>query len=218
MLPILLAVLAQSPDVGVTTTPSNEAQWVESSGFAAVAPASLSAGNVSASLLLGAPELSMTYRQGFSFGELDGTAAFDYFHLSLALEGGVRARIAHRERFDFAALGAIGIEFNPGNQYLDAANFSYVGVRPRFGFVGSYTVFQNLAVVGAADLRVTFPLGRFGTVVRPTISAGGEFQLGGPFTAILMGEIGVDATTSPLNVLSIRPAWGVRAGFGMRLF
>ena len=73
-------------------------------------------------------------------------------------------------------------------------------------------------MVAEADVRVTFPLGRLGSVVRPTFSAGGELQLGGPFTAILMGEIGADATTSPTGALSVRPAWGVRAGFGMRLF
>ena len=182
------------------------------------APASLPAGTNALYGFVGAPELGVGYRQGFGPVEFEARGLFNLFKVSVTGELGVKFALLHHDKLRLAPTLALGIELNAGARYFDAYNFGFVGLRPRVGFNASYDFTDTVS--GLAQLEIPWSIGLTaqGFQATPLIGAGAEFHLGGSFSLLLSGHIGVDATREPLGVTQVRPAWAARLGIGYRLF
>ncbi len=183
-----------------------------------MAPAALPAGTLALWGLLGAPDVGIGYRQGFSVFELEARATFNYLLLSTIFEAGVRVPVFRRNKLEMAPVAALGLEFNSGSKYFDPANFASVALRPRIGGVVSYLVSETVQALLLVDVPWAISLNVTGSHVSPTIGAGAEFHLGGRLSVLALGQIGVDVLKAPLAVTQVRPAWAFRLGFGYRVF
>ena len=183
-----------------------------------VAPAALPAGAMSLYAMLGAPELGGGYRQGLSLVELEVKVMFNYLLAAGVLEVGVRIPVYEKGRVQMAPTLALGLEGNTGSRYYDRANFSYIAIRPRAGFITSYRFTDTLAGIVLVDLPWSVALTSQGSHVVPTIGAGAEIHLGGNMSGFAMANVGLDAIKEPLGVTQYRAGWAFRLGLGFRLF
>ncbi len=183
-----------------------------------VAPATLPAGAMSVYALLGAPELGAGFRQGFGIMELDARLLFNYLLASGSLEVALKFAVYEKGMIQMAPLVALGLEANSGSRYYDRANFAYVALRPRVGFITSIRFTDTVAGLVQFDLPWSVPFTSQGSHVVPTVGAGAEAHLGGNMSGFLMANVGLDAIKEPLGVTQYRTAWGVRLGIGFRLF
>jgi hypothetical protein len=183
-----------------------------------VAPAAMPAGAVSAYAMLGAPEVGGGYRQGLAKFELEAKLMFNYLLAAGVLEVGVRIPVYEKGKIQMAPTVAMGLEANSGTRYYDRANFSYVAIRPRVGFITSLRFSDTLAGIVLFDLPWSIAVTSQGSHVVPTVGAGAEMHLGGNMSGFVMGNIGMDAIKEPLGVTQYRPAWAIRLGLGFRLF
>ncbi len=183
-----------------------------------LAPAAMPPGAMSIYALLGAPELGAGFRQGLSFMEIEVRLLFNYLLASGVLEVGGKFPVYDKGMVQLAPTLALGLEANSGSRYYDRANFAYVAVRPRVGFVTSLRFSDTLAGLLQFELPWSISFTSQGTHVVPTIGAGAEAHLGGNMSGFLMANVGLDAIKEPLGVIQYRTAWAVRLGLGFRLF
>ncbi|MBX7113603.1 MAG: hypothetical protein K1X64_04650 [Myxococcaceae bacterium] len=210
---IVSALLAAEVRLEDTVLPSPE----RSMGGVA-SPAVLPAGAAAAYLLMGAPDVAVGYRQGVRFFEVEGRAGIDYFDASFSADAIGRFTL-HKSAFaHFAGYGGVGIVANTGARYYSKANFGYFGLRPRLGFLSSLQFTETIAGLFQVDVPWTLSVTSAGSRWVPTAGAGAEMHLGGQWTGLVMGNIGLDAIKEPLGVTQFRPAWQIRVGLGYRLF
>ncbi|MCC6335334.1 MAG: hypothetical protein IT380_15255 [Myxococcales bacterium] len=185
---------------------------------AVVAPAALPPGTLALYGLMGAPDLGAGYRQGIGGVELEAKALFNIFEVSGLFEGGVKVPIFRGERLALAPGVAMGLKLNSGSRYFDAANFGYLGLRPKVSFHATYTFSDLMEGVAQLEVPLTIPLTAQGIQFTPLLGAGVEFQVGGSFSVSGTVHVGLDVVKEPLGVPQTRAAWGVRLGVGYRLF
>lgn len=216
---VLLAVpgraLAQEagalPDFGVS---ERETQF-----GGVVAPVALPSGGAAAYGYVGAPEVGGGYRQGLSGLEIEGRAAFNYLMLSLAAEGLVRIPVYREGAVAVAPTVGLGLVYDTGSRYYDRSNFQFFGVRPRVGVLATYRVAETVQAIGALDVPWSIPLGAGGGGhLTPLAGGGAEIFLGDEISALVMGQLGLDAIKEPLGVTQYRVGWQVKLGVGFRLF
>ena len=183
-----------------------------------VAPAALPQGAMSLYAMLGAPELGGGFRQGFSKIELEVKLMFNYLLASGSLEVGLRVPVYEKGMVQMAPTVALGLEANSGSRYYDRANFAYVAVRPRVGFITSLRFTDTVAGIALFDLPWSIAFTAQGSHVVPTVGAGAEVHLGGNMSGFVMANVGLDAIKEPLGVTQYRTGWALRLGLGFRLF
>ncbi len=183
-----------------------------------MSPAALPAGASALYALLGAPNVGAGYRQGFSLVEFEAKALFNYFLASFLLEVGVHIPLYERGKIQMAPIIAVGFEADSGTRYYDTANFAYLAVRPRLGFVTAVKFTETVSGLVAVDFPWAIPLTSTGAHITPEVSAGAEVYLGGKISGLIMGELGMDVIKMPLGVTQYRGLWGIRLGLGYRLF
>ncbi len=183
-----------------------------------LAPAALPAGAMAVYALLGAPELGGGFRQGFAQLELEVRLMFNYLLAAAVLEVGIKVPVYEKGIIQMAPTVAVGFEANSGSRYYDRANFGYLAVRPRFGFVTALRFSDTVCGLVLLDLPWSIPVNVQGTHVVPTVGAGAEVHLGGNMSGLVMANVGLDAIKEPLGVLQVRVGWAVRLGLGFRLF
>lgn len=183
-----------------------------------LAPAALPAGAMAVYGLLGAPEIGGGFRQGFQYFEIEARVMINYLLGAGVLEAGVKVPVYDKGMFQMAPTVALGIEGNSGTRYYDRANFSYVALRPRVGFITSVRFSDTIAGLVLFDLPWSVAVTTAGSHVVPTLGAGVEGHLGGNLSGFFMANVGLDAIKEPLGVVQYRPAWAVRLGLGFRLF
>ncbi len=183
-----------------------------------VAPAVLPAGAMSLYAMLGAPEVGGGFRQGFSMLELEVKLMFNYLLASGWLEAGLKFPVYEKGKIQLAPTVGLGLEANSGTRYYDRANFSYVALRPRVGFIASYRFSDTVAGIALFDLPWSVVLTSQGSHVVPTVGAGAEIHLGGNMSGLVMANVGLDAIKEPLGVIQYRAGWAIRLGLGFRLF
>lgn len=209
---LTLLLLAAEPVLDLSPEPNDQVVG------GAMAPAALPAGTLAFWGLLGAPDVGVGYRQGFSGFEFNAQATFNYLAISTTLEVGGRVALYRKNRLELAPLAALGLEFNSGSTYFDVANFASIALRPRIGGIASYAFSETVQGLLLADVPWAISLNVVGTHFSPTLGAGAEFRLGGKLTVLALAQIGVDALKEPLGVTQVRPAWAIRLGFGYRVF
>ncbi len=215
MLTALLALaLSAEPAVVVASPDVNPAR--KTGGV--IAPAVMPGGSTSLYAMLGAPELIGGYRQGFQAFELEARASFNYLLASFAAEAGVRIPIFNKNDVQMAPTVGLGLEFNSGARYFDKANFGYVALRPRLGFVTSIKLTEILSALVLFDLPFSIPLGQYGTHVVPTFGGGVELALGSNISGLVAATVGMDVIKEPLGVTQVRAGWSIKLGVGFRLF
>jgi hypothetical protein len=138
--------------------------------------------------------------------------------VSTVLEVGGRWGIYQDAKLRLAPTLALGLELNAGATYFDRANFGFVGLRPRLGFVASYAFSETVSGVAQFDLPWAIGLTAQGFQVTPLVGAGAEVHLGGHWSLLVSAHIGFDATKEPLGVTQYGVAWAGRLGLGYRLF
>lgn len=210
---LTVLLLAAEPSVASRVVPSGE-QVVGG----AMAPAALPAGTLALWGLIGAPDIGVGYRQGFSTFELNAALTFNYLTVSTIIEAGLRLPLYRQNRLQMAPLAALGFEFNSGSTYFDQANFASVAVRPRLGVVASYTATELVQAIGLVDVPWAISTSVVGSHFAPTVGAGAEIHLGGRLSLLTLAQVGVDVLKAPLAVTQVRAAWAFRLGFGYRLF
>ncbi len=183
-----------------------------------MAPAALPAGAMALYAMLGAPELGGGFRQGFSAFELEVRLMFNYLLASGVLEVGLKIPVYEKGIVQMAPTVSLGIEANSGSRYYDRANFGYVAVRPRVGFITSLRFTDTIAGLVLFDLPWSIAFTAQGSHVVPTVGAGVEGHLGGNISGFVMANVGLDAIKEPLGVTQYRTGWAVRLGLGFRLF
>ena len=192
----------------------------EEARFGGEAPAMLPAQSTAVYGYFGVPELGIGFRQGLGPVEIDSTASLDYFDLTLA--GEVRARflaIGDRALLQVAPFLGLGIAWDSGTTYSDKRNFGYTAVRVHGGAIGSRAIADTVSLIGLAELRwdlFTSPSG--GHRIEPLFGGGVEVMLGEGVSALAVGELGVDARALPDGTSNTSLGYGLRFGFGFRLF
>ncbi|MBE2253438.1 MAG: hypothetical protein IAE78_28175 [Myxococcus sp.] len=187
-------------------------------GGAAVAPAAMPAGTIGFWGTLGAPDVALGYRQGFSAIEFEAQARFHYLELSSTVEAGIRLASWKSGRAMLAPTFSLGLKLNSGARAFDPYNFAFVALRPRLGGVLSLQVSEVAQVVVTAEVPWAIAMNVTGYQVTPTVGGGAEFQLNQKLSLVAVGLLGVDVIKEPLGVPVARLAWGVRLGVGYRLF
>lgn len=210
---LLSALVVAAPTQTATFSPKESSRVLGG----VLAPAKLPAGTIALYGFVGAPELGAGFRQGFDALELEARALFNVFQLSATVEGGVRLGVYQRDRLQLAPTASLGLAFNSGSTYFDAANFGSVSLRPRVGGTLSYSFSDLVAGLIYAELPWAIGLSG-GHQVTPILGAGAEFYLGGSLSLLVAAHAGVDLVQAPGAEAFTRPAWGLRLGLGHRVF
>lgn len=224
LLPALVVAIAFGPTPAseapaeITVSEPHVSSMTDRRVGGVVAPASMPAGAMSLYAMLGAPELGGGFRQGFSMMELEVKLLFNYLLASGSLEVGLRFPVYDKGLVQMAPTVAIGLEANSGSRYYDRANFAYVAVRPRVGFITSLRFTDTVAGLVLFDLPWSISITNRGSHVVPTVGAGAEVHLGGNMSGLVMANVGLDAIKEPLGVTQYRTGWAIRLGLGFRLF
>jgi hypothetical protein len=184
----------------------------------AVAPAALNSGSLAFYGQLGAPDLALGYRQGFSLLEVEVRAVFNYLDLSVFADGGIRVPLFRGERWIVAPGASLGLKYGSGNRYFDRQTFQGWSLRPRAQFTASYLLQETIQLLGTIDLPLSVLTTLNGYQVVPTLGGGAEFHLGGRLSISVLGSIGLDLLREPLGVPQARLAWGFRVALGYRVF
>ena len=207
-----------SEHIGINVSEPHVSTMTDRRVGGVVAPAAMPAGAMSLYAMLGAPELGGGFRQGFSMMELEVKLMFNYLLASGSLEIGLRFPVYEKGMIQMAPTVALGLEANSGSRYYDRANFAYVAVRPRVGFITSLRFTDTVAGIVLFDLPWSIALTSQGSHVVPTVGAGAEVHLGGNMSGFVMANVGLDAIKEPLGVTQYRTGWAIRLGLGFRLF
>ncbi len=185
---------------------------------AAAAPAALPAGTLALYGQLGAPDLTLGYRQGFSLLEFEARGVFNYLDLSTFIDGGLRVPLFRGERWIVAPGASLGLKYSSGNRYFDKLTYQGWAIRPRVAFTGSYLLQETIQLLANFDLPLAIGTSFNSYQFTPTVGGGAEFHLGARLSLSIVASIGVEVLREPLGVAQVRPAWGLRAGIGYRLF
>ena len=186
---------------------------------ASLVPAALPAGAIASYAFFGAPEIGGGYRQGFGVFELEGRARFDWFRIALAAEVVGKVPVYRGSALDVAPSFGFGLVYDTGQRYLAAANFQYFGLRLVAGGVASYKLAETLRAIAAAEIPLDITLNRVGGFrVTPLAGAGVELFLGEDFTAMALGQLGLDAYADPAGSPGGRLGFAVRVALGYRMF
>ncbi len=199
----LIALLVMSAEPSFSSLATRVSAANDQVVGGAMAPAALPAGTMAFWGLLGAPDLGVGYRQGFSAFELEAKATFNYLELSAVFEAGVRVPVFRRNRLQVAPTAGVGLQFNSGSTYYDPANFASVALRPRLGAVASYELSDTVQALALVDVPWAISL---------------NVVLGNRFSLLTLGQLGFDVLKAPLGVTQARAAWAIRLGVGYRLF
>ncbi|MFT3836530.1 MAG: hypothetical protein QM723_06005 [Myxococcaceae bacterium] len=183
-----------------------------------MSPAALPSGASALYAVLGAPNVGAGYRQGFNALEFEAKAMFNYFLASFLLEVGIRIPLYEKGKVQMAPVVAVGFEADSGTRYYDTANFGYLAVRPRLGFVTAIKFADTVSGIISVDFPWAIPVTSSGAHITPQVGAGAEVYVGGKLSLLIMGELGMDAIKMPLGVTQYRGLWGIRLGLGYRLF
>jgi hypothetical protein len=211
---LLAAALAAGPGSGVSSTlgaPAPELGGV-------LAPAALGPGTLAVYGLVGAPELAVGFRQGFTTFELEARASFDLFQAAGVLEGGLKVPVLRAGSFLLAVGGLLGVKLDSGARYADPANFASVALQPRALAAASLEASEAVALLARLDVPLAISLTGPGVEFRPTLGAGAELRLGPGLSLLVMGQIGVDVLQPPAGISVQRLAWGLQFGLGYRVF
>jgi len=185
---------------------------------AAAAPAVLPSTTNAWNLWLGAPEISLGYRQGFSLFELEARAAFHYFQLAGTAETAVRLRAFEKENLLLAPSLGLGLTASSGSTHLDKYNYSHVSLQLRLGFWATYAFTPSISGIGLFDFPIRIPFASNGLSLAPTAGTGAEFYLGSRLSLLLMAGLGPEWIRQPSSSsVSCRLAWYARFGFGFRI-
>jgi hypothetical protein len=184
----------------------------------AIAPAALGPGTIALYGLVGAPELAVGYRQGFSALEIEARFSFDLFEVAGLLELGAKVRVYEQGRLQLAIGGNLGLGANSGSTYADLGNFASWTLRPAAVGVLSYEASDIVALFSRLELPLAVSLDVHGLDFRPTLAVGGEVLLGQGVSLVVLGRLGLDAREDPHTLRSARAAWGIQLGVGYRVF
>lgn len=206
------AVLAQPLDASASA--SKEPDIAHS----VMAPAALPEGALALSVVLGAPDLGVGYRQGFHWFELEGRAWFNPFQVSLTFDLGARFLAYEFKRWKVAPTFGVGLTANTGAVYYDPLNFPTWALRPRLGGVASVTVIDRLAFLFSIDVPVAISLDKPGVQALPLAGAGIEVGIGAGVSLLAFGQLGLDARRLPSGASTTGVGWALRLGVGWRLF
>lgn len=215
---LLLAALLTAEPIDAQAQGAPTQLFAEKGAGAVLAPAQMPAHSTALYVMLGAPDLGVGFRQGFSAVELEARLFFNFLQASAALEGSLRFLKVTRGSFAVAPSAGLGLVANSGAVYLDSANFGFVGLRPRVGLNATVQFTPTLAGVFLFDLPITLPVTVRGIQVTPTLGAGVEAQFTNVLSGLLLGQVGLDVIKEPLGVAQGRVGWAVRLGLGFRLF
>jgi hypothetical protein len=209
------AVVAQTNDPNVSSSLPNSKEVMG----AVIAPAALPSGASAAYGFLGIQEIGAGYRQGTGGVEFEARATFNYLLLSAGAEVAAKYAAFRSDRIEVAPVLGFGLGLDTGARYFDKANFSYFALRPRIGAVSTFKVTDTLVALATIDVPWAFsvnPTG--GTHTRPMAGGGVEVYLGSDMTALVLGQLGVDAIKEPLGVTQVRLGYQLMLGLGFRLF
>ena len=211
---LVLATCFASSVAKAQTFPDKEAT---SGAFAS--PAALPSGSSAAYAYAGVPEVGAGYRMGVSGLEFDARLRFDYFALSLALEGHARYPVLQSGNWQVAPSLGVGFVGNTGALYIDRENFAYWGARIIPGAHLSYRVAETANLIGEVTVPLDFSLSPQGGFRAPPLAGGGaEMYLGEDLTAGVVALFGVATIKEPLGVPRSRVGFGLRVGVGYRFF
>jgi hypothetical protein len=209
---ILASALASNGGISVALSPHTP----DLGGV--LAPAALGPGTMALYGMVGAPELAVGYRQGFSALELEARAAFDLFQASGLVEAGVKVPVLRSGRVQIAAGGLLGLKVDSGARFADAYNFASVALQPRALAAVSLEASEVVALLARAELPLAVSLNVAGVDFRPLLSAGAELRLGEGLSLLVLGQVGADFIRTPDGLATSRPAWGLQFGLGYRVF
>jgi hypothetical protein len=211
---LLAAALAAGPGGSLSLT--REPPSAELGGV--LAPAALGAGSLAVYGLVGAPEVAVGFRQGFSTFELEARASFDLFQAAGVLEGGIKVPVLRAGNFLLAVGGLLGVKLDSGARYADPANFASIALQPRAVAAASLEASEAVALLARLDVPLAVSLTGPGVEFRPTLGAGAELRLGPGFSLLVLGQLGVDLLQPPAGQVVSRLAWGLQFGVGYRVF
>lgn len=166
----------------------------------------------------GVPEVGGGYRQGFGLFEAQGRARLNYISLAVTLDAQARYLAFRQGPWRIAPSLALGATFNSGTRYIDAFNFSYVGIKLTPGAAVTYRLAETVNLLGELQVPIDIPLTTSGSRVTPVLGAGAEVYLGEDITAGAMADFGLDVIKEPGGVPQSRFAFALRVGLGYRFF
>ncbi len=185
---------------------------------ASVAPAALPPASLALYGQLGAPDVTLGYRQGFSLLEFEARGVFNYLDLSFFADAGVRVPLFRFDRWLVAPGASLGLKWNSGNRYFDRLTFSGWSLRPRATMAASYLLQDTIQLIGTIEVPLALSFDLRAYQLTPTASGGAEFHLGSRISLSVLATIGADTLREPLGQPQTRLAWGLRLGVGYRLF
>lgn len=185
---------------------------------AAAAPAVLPGGSMALAAQLGAPDVGVSYRQGFRTLELEARGTFNYFELSALVEAGLKTAVWQGNGVTVAPGLFLGLRANSGSRYYDAANFGSFALRPKLTLTTSAPLSDTVQGLLLFELPWALSLNVIGSQVTPLVGAGAEVHLGNRMSLLVSGHGGVDVVKEPLGVTQVRAAWALRLGLGYRAF
>jgi hypothetical protein len=212
MLSLVLVSALAANDVSVALEP------MEPDLGGVLAPAALGPGTVALYGLVGAPEQSVGYRQGFSILELEARVGFDVVQAAAVLEAGLKVPVLRSGRWLVAVGGLLGLKLDSGARHADPFNFGALSLQPRALATASLEVSGGVSLLARLEVPLAIALTSPGLEFRPLVSAGAEFRMGRELSLLLLGQGGLDVVHTPAGLVAARGAWGLQVGVGYRVF
>lgn len=186
---------------------------------AVLMPPAMPAGSTAAYGFIGLQEVGGGYRQGLRLFELEARGRFNYFHLSIAVDGVLKYRLIQRERLEVAPTIAVGLGFNSGAQYIDVRNFNGLFLHLEPGVTAAYRIHDTLRGFALLNVPVDIGLAPAGGYRFMGLVGGGvEFYLGEDLSVMAMGALGPDVMRQPNGFAQFRAGYSVKLGVGYRIF
>jgi hypothetical protein len=140
---------------------------------------------------VGFPGIDIGYRQGFSTFELGAEAGFDYTLTDLHADIPLMWSAYSAARWKIGVGGSIGGFADLGATYYDGENQLSAGLRLAFDSVATYSLSENLFLVGEIQIPGEFALTNQGSIrAGPLFGGGLEVGLGDGYTVagrVLLG-------------------------------
>lgn len=218
----VLALSLSVPVLAQTTESSEEVPVLsnrQESFGAVLMPPAIPAAATAAYGFIGLQEVGGGYRQGLRLFELEARARFNYFHLSLGVDGVLKYRLLQRGRLELAPTIALGVGFNSGSRYIDVRNFNGLFAHVEPGVTFAYRIHDTLRGFALLNVPVDIGLAPAGGYRFMALVGGGvEFYLGDDVSVMVLGALGPDVMRQPNGFNQLNVGYSVKLGVGYRIF
>jgi len=164
------------------------------------------------------PEVGIGFRQGLAPGEWEGRARLDYFTLSATGELLGKYRLYRQGALDCSPYLGVGFTLSAGARSLDPEAFAFAGLRGLGGVTLGYRATDVIRLVARAEVPFDWPVGQAAGRLRALAGGGVELYLVDDYTALLLGQAGLDWVQAPLRVPVARFGYAITLGMGLRHF